>query len=365
MKIATIVGARPQFVKAAVVSRALSQCGAEEFLIHTGQHFDAGMSDVFFEEMGIARPWVNLEVHGLSPMAMVGRMLEKLEPVLSRLRPDAVLVYGDTFSTLAGAIGAKQLHLPLAHVEAGLRSFNMEMPEEVNRILTDRIADLLFCPTQVSVDNLLHEGVDGEKIVRCGDVMQDAALHYASKAKKPAGVDVPDDFVLVTLHRAENTDRPERLTAIMQALETLARQHPLFLPLHPRTKGCLQQISYDLSGSAVHFLEPLGYLEMVWMLQHCRMVMTDSGGLQKEAYFFRKPCVTLRGETEWVELVEKGYNRLAGYETAVVLETFQEMWQHTPLFDADGDGPLYGDGQAGLHIARALLQQMGARGQIK
>ena len=353
MKIASIVGARPQFVKAAVVSRALAQCGAEDFMIHTGQHFDAGMSDIFFEEMRIAPPWVNLEVHGLEPMAMIGRMMEKLSPVLTRIRPDVVLVYGDTFSTLAGAIGAKQLHFPLAHVEAGLRSFNMEMPEEINRILTDRIADLLFCPTQVSVDNLLHEGVSGEKIVRCGDVMLDAALFYASNAAQPA-FEVPETFVLCTLHRAENTDNPLRLSAIMQALETLAQQRPLFLPLHPRTRHCLESAGYDFSGSAVRFVEPLGYLEMVWMLQHCRMVMTDSGGLQKEAYFFRKPCVTLREETEWVELVEAGCNRLAGSDRERILDAVDSMWNRPPRF---ADATLYGEGKAGVLIARELTSR--------
>ena len=358
MKIATIVGARPQFVKAAVVSRAFAACGVEEHIIHTGQHFDDNMSEVFFEEMGIPAPFVNLEVHGLSHAAMTGRMMERLEPVLQQMQPDWVLVYGDTDSTLAAAITAKKMHLRLAHVEAGLRSFNMEMPEELNRIVTDRISDLLFCPSQASADQLAREGIANEKVVVCGDVMYDAAAYYSQRSRRPelsGGLSegLSEGFVLCTLHRAENTDNPERLSALLKALERIAAETRVVLPLHPRTKACLQALSYDFEHSAICWLAPLGYLEMVWMLQHCSMVMTDSGGLQKEAYFFRKPCITLRNETEWVELVECGYNRLAGSDPELILNCFGQMRQNPPSFE---NSTLYGDGHAGERVARTLLQ---------
>lgn len=351
MKVTTIVGARPQFVKAAVVSRALAQKGVDELLVHTGQHFDDNMSAVFFEEMCIPKPCINLDVHGLSPMAMIGRMMEKLEQVLQNQRPDVVLVYGDTFSTLAGALAAKQLHFPLAHVEAGLRSFNMEMPEETNRIVADRISDLLFCPSQNAVDQLLKEGIDKKKTDLCGDVMCDAAAFYASKSRRPQG-DLPDKFVLCTLHRAENTDHQERLRSLMNGLESVAAEQTVCLPLHPRTKACLQEMSYDFAHSRICFMAPLSYLEMVWMLQHCSMVMTDSGGLQKEAYFFHKPCITLRNETEWVELLESGYNLLAGSDPQRILKLFGQMLQSPPKFENEA---LYGNGHAGERVAQKLL----------
>lgn len=353
MKIVTIVGARPQFIKAAVVSRAVTNTpGVEEIIIHTGQHFDTNMSDVFFEEMEIPRPQYNLNINGLGHGAMTGQMLEKIERVLLQEKPDWVLVYGDTNSTIAGALAAKKLHIKVAHVEAGLRSFNIDMPEEVNRILTDRISDVLFCPTETAVNNLKNEGYENIacRIENVGDVMQDAALFYASKSKKPV-VEIPADFALCTVHRAENTDDLKRLESIFKALEEISEKTPVVLPLHPRTKAKLTALGYDFDNSKIRFISPVGYLEMVWLLTNCRFVLTDSGGLQKEAYFFSKPCVTMRDETEWVELVENGFNTLAGADKEKIVELARKA-------DAGSDMNfslrLYGNGNAGEIIIENL-----------
>ncbi len=355
MKCLTIIGARPQFVKAAVVSRAFARDGrVEEVIVHTGQHYDGNMSDIFFEEMSIPKPKYNLGVCGLPHGAMTGRMMEQIESVMLDERPEMVLVYGDTDSTLAGALAARKLNLRLAHVEAGLRSFNMRMPEEVNRILTDRISDILFCPTQTAINNLKREGFDhiDATVVRTGDVMYDAARFYAASACRPKA-ELPEKFVLCTLHRAENTDDPAILKSIVSALETVAREiTAVVLPLHPRTKGKLDALGYDFSSSPIRFIEPVGYFEMIWLLQNCSLVMTDSGGVQKEAFFFQRPCVTLRNETEWVELVEGGYNRLAGTSETSILTSVQEMM----VSSLDYSVPLYGDGAAGDFIVSELMR---------
>lgn len=353
MKILTVVGARPQFIKAAVVSRAIADTqGVEEVIVHTGQHFDTNMSNVFFEEMEIPHPQYNLNINGLGHGAMTGQMLEKIEQVLLNEKPDWVLVYGDTNSTIAGALAAKKLHIKVAHVEAGLRSFNINMPEEVNRILTDRISDILFCPTSTAVDNLVMEGYGNIdcRIENVGDVMQDAALFYASKAKKPE-VDLPDKFALCTVHRAENTDDADRLKSIFEALEVISEITPVVLPLHPRTNAKLTSIGYDMEKSKIRFISPVGYLEMVWLLTHCRFVLTDSGGLQKEAYFFSKPCVTMRDETEWIELVENGFNTLAGADKEKIVELARKADTATNL---DFSMRLYGNGNAGKIIIENL-----------
>ncbi len=354
MKIVTIIGARPQFIKAAVVSRvfAASQ-GVTEIIVHTGQHFDSNMSDIFFEEMCIPKPHYNLNINGLGHGAMTGQMLEKIEEVLKEEKPDWVLVYGDTNSTLAGALAAKKLHIKVAHVEAGLRSFNMDMPEEVNRILTDRISDILFCPTDKAVENLANEGYGniGCQIVKNGDVMQDAALFYADKCRKP-DVDLPDKFVLCTVHRAENTDNPERLKNIFMALENISGKCKVVFPLHPRTKAKLMGIGYDFSCSNICFIQPVGYLEMVWLLKNCELVMTDSGGLQKEAYFFGKYCITMRDETEWVELVVNGFNSLVGSNQAMIEDTYA-TFMNTPK--TGFENRLYGNGNAGNKVLDSLL----------
>jgi len=358
-KITTIVGARPQFIKAAALSRLLRKLeGVKEILVHTGQHFDDNMSEIFFEQMHIPKPDYNLEIEGLSHAAMTGRMLEEIEKVLLLEKPDLVLVYGDTNSTLAGALAAAKLHISVAHVEAGLRSFNRRMPEEVNRVLTDHIADLLFAPTRTAVDNLGNEGIASEKIHFVGDVMQDAALYYAPRARKP---DFPEDhelslrepFVLCTLHRAENTDDSQRLKEIFAAVMEISRKTPVIMPLHPRTRNRLAEIGMKISDDATKLclVDPVGYLEMIWLLQHCSLVLTDSGGLQKEAYFFKKPCITLRDETEWVELVEAGVNRLAGAVRESIICSFHQMREVEPdAFGAD----LYGGGRACRKIAKIL-----------
>lgn len=352
MNIITIVGARPQFVKAAVVSREIGKhADIHETIIHTGQHFDPNMSDLFFEEMRIPAPGYNLNINSLSHGAMTGKMLEEIEKVLLDKKPDWVLVYGDTNSTLAGALAAKKLHIKVAHVEAGLRSFNMEMPEEINRILTDRISDILFCPTETAIRNLQNEGFGHfpSRIVLSGDVMLDAALFYRQYSRPPQ-LELNRDFVLATLHRAENTDRPQNLLEIIRALETISREQDVILPLHPRTRAKLEALNYDTRHSSIRFIEPVGYLEMIYLLDKCSLVMTDSGGLQKEAFFFRKYCITLRNETEWTELVDHGYNALAGNLYDKIMQAYRE--QPHPDFST----LLYGDGHAAKVIVDTLIR---------
>ena len=356
MKIVTIIGARPQFIKAAAVSDAIlrsaaSGSGIEEVVIHTGQHYDPNMSDVFFNEMNLPKPAYFLNINGLSHGAMTGQMLEEIEKVLLKEKPDWVLVYGDTNSTLAGALAASKLHIKLAHVEAGLRSFNMKMPEEVNRILTDRVSTVLLCPTQTAVDNLEKEGYDALdiKIEITGDVMLDASNLFVKHARKPA-IPLPDTFILCTIHRAENTDDPAKLSEIVNALNEIALQTPIVLPLHPRTKNYLSK--YNISvGEGVYLIDPVGYLEMIYLLQQCIMVFTDSGGLQKEAYFFKKFCVTLREETEWVELLKQGVNTLAGSDYIKIVAGYKKALSST----ADFNVALYGDGDASDMIVESVL----------
>lgn len=308
-KVLTVVGARPQFVKASVVSRALTARGnvVQETIVHTGQHFDANMSDVFFDELEIPRPHLNLGIGGGTHGQNTGRMLEAIESVILELHPDFVLVYGDTDSTLAASLCAAKLHVPVAHVEAGLRSNNRRMPEEINRVLTDHVSNLLFTPTSTATENLAREGVRMDLVHQVGDVMPDAAKFYRARARQPPGVGPAGGFVLATIHRAENTDDSARLGSIMGALGEVAAQVPVVMPLHPRTRKCIDRLGIPLG--AVQAIDPVGYLEMVWLLANCSLVVTDSGGLQKEAFFFSKPCVTTRDETEWTELVDLGWNR--------------------------------------------------------
>ncbi len=356
MKMLTVIGARPQFIKAAAVSRVLQTYpDVEEVILHTGQHYDADMSDIFFTEMGLPQPKYNIHVNGLNHGAMTGQMMEKIEEVLLVEKPDWVLVFGDTNSTLAGALAAKKLHIKVAHVEAGLRSFNMAMPEEINRLLTDRISDILFCPTATAMANLEKEGYESFPIERIniGDVMLDAALMFEPQAKQPAG-EIPDNFILATVHRAQTTDNAKHLSEMFEALDTIAAEQPMVMPLHPRTHRKLEEQSYNFANSPIHFLPPVGYLEMLWLLSHCSLVMTDSGGLQKEAYFFRKMCITLREETEWVELVDAGCNVLAGTELSDIIATYHKVksLRTQPSFDQH----FYGHGHAAKTIASMLWQ---------
>jgi UDP-GlcNAc3NAcA epimerase len=349
MKIITIVGARPQFIKAGALSREfLRHVDIEEIIVHTGQHFDENMSDVFFEQMSIPKPKYNLAINGLGHGAMTGQMLEKIEKVLIQETPDWVLVYGDTNSTIAGALAAKKLHIKVAHVEAGLRSFNMAMPEEINRILTDRISDLLLCPTSTAVDNLNNEGYKNLdiSILKTGDVMQDAAIFYSKKEQAP-NFKIPEEFVLSTIHRAENTDNDKRLSSILSGLNFIAKSIPVILPLHPRTKNIINKGSFDMNNLTI--VEPLGYLEMVYLLQRSKIVMTDSGGLQKEAFFFKKPCITLRDETEWVELVKGGFNTLVGANEKLIKNAFKNQ-----SYNIDFNVNLYGKGSACKNIVEKL-----------
>lgn len=318
MKILTVLGARPQFIKASVVTAAFARMsGIEEVVVHTGQHFDANMSDVFFAELGMPVPGYQLNIHGGGHGEMTGRMLIDLENVMLKERPDVVLVYGDTNSTLAGALAAAKLHIPVAHIEAGLRSFNMCMPEEINRILTDRISTWLYAPSEEAVGHLNREGVAPTRVHNVGDVMYDVALHHGERASRLGGGIVErlglssKGYVLVTIHRAENTDHIERLRVIVSALIEVGSQMPVVWPLHPRTRGALDRAGLlGKLANAVMLVEPQGYLDMVRLERAAAVIATDSGGVQKEAFFHGVPCVTLRDETEWVELVESGWNQL-------------------------------------------------------
>lgn len=349
MKVLTVIGARPQFIKAAVVSRAfdLHRPDVQEVLVHTGQHYDANMSEVFFDELDIPKPAHNLGIGGGTHGQNTGRMLEKLEGLMLTEQPDWVLVYGDTDSTLAGALAAAKLHIPLAHIEAGLRSYNRRMPEEINRVLTDHVSSMLFAPTTVARENLLAEGIAEDKIRVVGDVMYDAALYYKARERQPSWFDALsiDEFVLCTVHRAENTDSHVRMQGIFDGLATTGM--PMVLPLHPRTRKLITGM--DLSWpSNVHVVDPVGYLEMVWLESHCKMIVTDSGGVQKEAYFHQRPCVTLRDETEWVELVSGGFNILTGADSNLIAKGISST------FCTDFGAELYGDGNSAAHIVERL-----------
>ena len=365
MKIATIVGARPQFIKAGVVSRILrSTPETKEILIHTGQHYDKNMSDVFFSELDIPQPDYNLGIGSNTHGAQTGQMLETIEQVLLQEKPDCVVVYGDTNSTLAGAIAAVKLHITVAHVEAGLRSFNRQMPEEINRLLTDHASDLLFAPTTAAVENLRREGIFEDKIHYVGDVMYDAALWYAAASQQKSLILkqlklVPKNYLLATIHRAENTDNPVKLRAIFEGLSAVAKVIPVILPLHPRTRAALWREGNFLEelGKSLQLIEPVGYLDMIELEKNAKLVVTDSGGVQKEAFFHRVPCVTLREETEWVELLELGWNRLVAPTDALAVNQglIAAIEQSTQITSPEG---LYGGGQAGERIAKLVHSKL-------
>ena len=353
-KIVTILGARPQFVKAAVLSRIINKHAFfEEVIVHTGQHYDANMSTVFFKEMDIPHPKYNLNVNGVGHGAMTGQMLEKIEEVLLDEKPDLVVVYGDTNSTLAGALAAQKLEVKIVHIEAGLRSFNMQMPEEVNRILTDRIANLLLCPTDTALKNLSAEGYDQLpiKVDKCGDIMKDAVAYYSQFSQRKSSIisnlDLKNnDFVLATIHRQENTDSLEQLTAIFEGLSEIHSEKQVVMPLHPRTKRILEQHGLEYP---IRFITPVGYFDMLELLKNCAMVITDSGGLQKEAFFNKKYCIVAREQTEWVELVENSFAKLVGADAKKMKLAYQDLLAMKGDFSID----LFGN-QVGEKIHEAI-----------
>jgi UDP-GlcNAc3NAcA epimerase len=375
MKIVTIVGARPQFIKAAAVNRAIkifnrdrshSRNAVREILVHTGQHYDYLMDKVFFEELRLPKPHYHLGVGSGSHARQTGLMLERIEAVLEKEKPEVVIVYGDTNSTLAGALTAAKLNISVAHVEAGLRSYNRIMPEEINRLLTDHLSDLLFCPTAQAVENLLKEGIkDGRRNVvkRVGDVMYDSILYYSKIAEKRStilkdlGLLTANDsrltnYYLATLHRAENTDDPKRLKSIFRALKEIGKDIPVILPLHPRTKKMME--TYHLPGEAkgIKWVDPVSYLDMLKLEKNAKAILTDSGGVQKEAYWFRVPCFTLREETEWIETLESGWNILVGTRTKRIVEAIKQRLgrKRTPT-----GIKIFGDGKASEKIVQILF----------
>lgn len=366
MKIITVVGVRPQFVKAAAVSRALTAFNIrnnniylEEKIVHTGQHYDDNMSKIFFEELQIQSPSVNLEVGSGSHGYQSGVMLERIERILIECKPDLVLVYGDTNSTLAASLAASKLHVPIAHVEAGLRSFNRRMPEEINRVVTDHLSTILFCPTDIAVQNLAKEGITKD-VHQVGDVMYDSVLFNSELSGKSSNILKRlslknKSFYLATIHRAENTDNKKRLHGILDAFNSI--DVPIVLPLHPRTKKTLGT-KLNKFNKEVRIIDPVSYLDMLALEKHSRIIFTDSGGVQKEAFWLGVPCITLRDETEWVELVHAGCNQIVGADTSAILEALlkaEEILEHGfPLYTPN----LYGDGCSSEKIA-AILGNMG------
>jgi UDP-GlcNAc3NAcA epimerase len=350
------LGARPQFIKSAPVSRKLIECGrVSEVIIHTGQHYDVNMSDIFFNELSIPKPHYNLGIAGVSHGAMTGRMLEALERTFVHEKPDWVLVYGDTNSTLAAALAASKLHIRVAHVEAGLRSFNRSMPEEINRILTDHCSDILFTPTAAATKNLFNEGIRPALVFEIGDVMQDATILFEGLAQQASKITeelelVARQYILATIHRQENTDDPARLAAIIQGLSTMAEDIPVVLPLHPRTRSRIEKDGLVLSQS-IRVVDPLGFFDMLSLEKQAALIATDSGGVQKEAYFQRVPCITLRDETEWIELVETGWNRLCPPTSADDITAALRA----AIGTVGREVSLYGQGRASDLIVERLL----------
>jgi len=375
MKIVTVIGARPQIIKAAALSRAIKAHYAneiQEVIVHTGQHYDENMSAVFFDELDIPRPDYNLHVGSASHGLQTARMTEGIETILLKEQPDFLILYGDTNSTLAGAVAAAKIHIPIAHIEAGLRSFNKAMPEEINRIVCDHCSTLLFSPTQAGIDNLRREGfpsqneppytIDNPKVYHCGDIMYDNSLHFAEVAETKTNIisqlgldNMP--FILATIHRDTNTDLPERLSAIFSAIIKLSGETTIVLPLHPRTNKLLKtnldhsKCELLFNSKNIKIIPPVSFLEMVALERHAKLVMTDSGGVQKEAYFFKKPCIILRPETEWVEIVKTGAAMLADADEARIMEAWQQFKQNPPT-----EYPrIFGDGHAAEFMLEKIL----------
>jgi UDP-GlcNAc3NAcA epimerase len=383
MKIVTIVGARPQFIKAAALRRAIEAYNertrakkrVREVLVHTGQHYDYSMADIFFEELGLPIPDYHLDVRSGSHAKQTALMLERIEGVLHQEKPDLVMVYGDTNSTLAGALTAAKLNIPVAHVEAGLRSYNRVMAEETNRILTDHLSTFLFCPTIQAIRNLSKEGIkDGDtKVVQnVGDVMYDSILYYSKLAEKRStilndlGLVLPHrsftpnaslrtpNYYLATLHRAENTDDPARLKSVLTALHEIGKEIPVVLPLHPRTKKMIKAYGLRSERRRLKVIEPVPYLDMIALSKNARVILTDSGGLQKEAYWLRVPCVTLREETEWVETVKSGWNVVVGTHVKKIVQAVRHWAEER---QPKKRGGAFGDGRAGEKIVRTLADR--------
>ena len=360
MKVLTVIEIRPQFIKAAVVSKALMSKGLTEFFVHTGQHFDENMSKIFFDEMNINEPSAFLGISGGAHGAMTGEMLIKVEELIIHEKPDWVLVYGDTNSTLAGALAASKLNVPCAHIEAGLRSDNRRMPEEINRILTDHASDLLFAPTSTAHQRLLKEGIPDEKIIRTGDVMLDSALHFGQVAKSESSIvkDLRLDgekFALCTLHRAENVDTEKRLKWLVGQLNEVSKDLGIILPVHPRLRARLDTLQLtNILSEKIRLIEPVGFLDILCLQMASSVIVTDSGGMQKEAFFQKTPCVTVRTETEWVELLEGGHNRLAVPEQDSILQKVHDAMNAS----LDWSIELYGDGNSSVTIAETLASNL-------
>lgn len=369
--ILTIVGARPQFIKAALLSKTLQkQQNIKELILHTGQHYDNNMSKVFFKELDIPSPQINLNIKEQLQGKQTAKMLEGIEKYLIKLNPSLVIVYGDTNSTLAGALAASKLNIPLAHIEAGLRSFNKKMPEEINRILTDHVSDLLFAPTSNAVKLLKQEGINNNKIYLVGDIMFDVALYYKNKAKLQSNIlntlkIKPKNYILTTIHRAENTDNPNILKNIFNVLLTLSQTINIIIPLHPRTKNKLKTLKIDIKKSPyLNIIEPVGYLDMVQLETHASMIITDSGGVQKEAYFYKVPCITLREQTEWIELVNIGANTLISPSQSIeyivdkILNILSTMYNDKQKSKNIFNKKLYGTGDTAQKIVNILINKI-------
>jgi UDP-GlcNAc3NAcA epimerase len=354
-KIITIIGARPQFIKASVLSRLiLKDDQLQEIIIHTGQHFDKNMSDVFFDEMEIPKPKYNLKIQSKFHGDMTGLMMSEIEKIVLKESPDCILVFGDTNSTLAGAIVSSKLRIKLVHVEAGLRSYNNNMPEEINRILTDRVSDILFCPSENAILNLKKEGFDHfreKKIINTGDIMFDASIFY-SKEDIGSTKNFDEEFILCTIHRAENVDNDKNLLTILESINEIGKKIKIIFPIHPRTSSKLEviNINYKKKYLNIDFIDPLGYIDMISHIKNCKYVVTDSGGLQKEAFFMKKMCLTLRNQTEWVELVEGGYNYLCEIDSDKILEANSKIITISKSFDEN----YYGNGNTGNLIINEL-----------
>ncbi len=358
MKIITILGARPQFIKASALCRAIKNgfnTQIAEIIVHTGQHYDDNMSQVFFDELQIPKPHYNLGIGGQSHNIMTGNMLIGLEPILIKEKPDYILVYGDTNSTLAGALVASKLHIPIAHVEAGLRSFNNFMPEEINRIITDRISDILFCPTEVAMQNCAHEALS-DKAFNVGDIMVDVALYYQKIAQNsdilPKNNLTKQNYILATLHRQENTDDKQRLMAILDALQAANKNIQVVLPIHPRTKKIIHELGMNHLLNGLKILDPLPYIDMIQLQQNARIIMTDSGGIQKEAFVFQVPCITMRDQTEWRETITSGWNYLVGADGELIKKKIDFFMNNATTNDKSYP---YGRGDSAEKILNILL----------